>query len=156
MDSKSSSARTFLVSKEDSGQFVGFFTLTQKSLVLEDFFGVSKTLEKKIKWFSDAYRIGTETNERTIQIASVLLIAHIGKNYTDGKNKLISGEQLLKVAFEKITEIQREVGGRFILVECEDTPSLLEYYSANGFIRLQDRKIGGDGGEYFVQLIRTS
>jgi len=154
--SKSSSARTFLVSKAGTNQFVGYFTLAPKSLVLEDFSGISKSLEKKIKWFSDAYRISKGENERTILIASMILIAHIGKNYSGGENELITGEQLLKVAFEKIAEIQREVGGRFVLVECEDTPKLVSFYTANGFSRLQNRSIGEGEKEYFVQLVRTS
>ena len=154
---KSSSARTFVISIEDAGymEFVGYFTLTHKSLVLEDFTEVSKSLEKKIKWFSDTYQIGDMREPRTIQIASMILIAQLGKNYTNGVNKLISGQQLLDIAFEKIIEIQRDVGGRFVCVECEDSPNLLKYYIANGFVRLQNRYTG-DKGDYFVQLVRTS
>ena len=155
--SKSSSARTFIVSTKDAGQavFVGYFTLTLKSLVLEDFREVSKSLEKKIKWFSDSYQIGNARESRTIQIASMILIAQLGKNFANGANKLITGQQLLDVVIDEITEIQKAVGGRFICVECEDTPNLLNFYMANGFVRLQNRFTGrGDG--YFVQLIRTS
>ena len=154
--SKTSSARTFLVSDADTDQFVGYFTISPKSLVIEDFSEVSKTLEKKIKWFSDVYRIGKGEDEQTIQIASMTLIAQLGKNYTNGGNKLITGKQLLEVAFEKIIEIQREQGGRFILVECEDTSNLISYYTANGFSRLQNRATGKGESDYFVQLVRTT
>jgi hypothetical protein len=86
----------------------------------------------------------------------MILIAQLGKNYADGNDRLITGTQLLAVALEKIAAIQRELGGRFVLVECEDTPNLLEYYQANGFSRLQDRATGEGDGDYFVQMVRTS
>jgi hypothetical protein len=143
------------VSSKGTDEFVGYFTLAQKSLVIEEFFEISKSLEKKILWFSDEYRIGKGEKKQTVQVASLILIAHLGKNYTNGADELITGQQLLSVAFEKITEIQREIGGRFILVECEDTENLLDFYRANGFKRLQDRQIGGSDG-HFVQLVRTS
>jgi hypothetical protein len=154
--SRSSSARTFIVSSKETDEFVGYFTLAQKSLVIEEFVEISKSLEKKIRWFSDEYRIGKGEDNQVVQVASLILIAHLGKNYTNGADKLITGQQLLSVAFEKITEIQREVGGRFVLVECEDNPNLLSYYASNGFKRLQDRAISEDGDDYFVQLVRTS
>jgi hypothetical protein len=154
--SKSSSARTFVVSSKATDEFVGFFTLAQKSLVIEEFFDISRSLEKKIRWFSDEYRIGKGDEKQTVQVASLILIAHLGKNYTNGADALITGQQLLSVAFEKISEIQREVGGRFVLVECEDTENLVSFYNASGFTRLQDRPIGENGEDYFVQLVRTS
>jgi putative methionine-R-sulfoxide reductase with GAF domain len=155
--SKSSSARTFLVFTSVIGKLrlVGFFTLAPKSLVIEEFSGITKSLEKKIRWFSDSYHIGSGENEQVVQIVNVILIAHLGKNYCDGANELITGEQLLAIAFAKIVEIQRELGGRFVSVECEETPSLLGFYQNNGFIKLQDRPKPNEDG-YFVQLIRTS
>jgi hypothetical protein len=86
----------------------------------------------------------------------MILIAQLGKNFTGGRNELITGKQLLAVALDKIAEIQREVGGRFALVECEDTPKLVGFYVDNGFSRLQDRRTGKGTGDYFVQLVRTS
>jgi hypothetical protein len=154
--SMSSSSRTFIVSEEKTNIFVGFFTLTQKSIVIEKFFGITKSLEKKIRWFSDEYQIGFGDEKQSIQVASLILIAHLGKNYTKGANELITGQQLLNIAVEKIVEIQGEIGGRFICVECEDTPNLLNYYTQNGFSRLQNRPISVDKDDYFVQLVRTS
>ena len=154
--STSSSARTFLISTRDTNLLVGYFTLAPKSLVLEEFAGVSKSLEKKIKWFSDAYLIGHGKDEHTIQVASVILIAHLGKNYKDCRNELITGKQLLEIAFEKIVDIQHELGGRFVLVECEDKSHLIDFYTANGFRKLQNRPINEGENDYFVQLVRTS
>jgi hypothetical protein len=71
--SKSSSARTFLVSERETGIFVGFFALTQKSLVIEKFSGVSKSLEKKIRWFSDEYQIGYGKEKQQVRVASLIV-----------------------------------------------------------------------------------
>ena len=64
---------------------------------------------------------------------SAPLIAQLGKNYHEGMNHLITGDELLCLACEKISRIQLDLGGRFVYVECEDKPKLIDFYAANGF-----------------------
>ena len=48
-------------------------------------------------------------------------------------DKLISGDELLDEACQKISRIQFELGGRFAYVECEDKERLISFYERNGF-----------------------
>ena len=89
-------------------------------------------------------------------IVSAPLIGQLGKNFTDGNDTLISGSELLNLAIEKVKMVQREVGGRFVYLECEDKKKLLDFYQNNNFKVFGKRKLDGDetdlNGEYLVQL----
>jgi hypothetical protein len=157
--SKSSSARTYLVFNNNEPHIIaGYFAIAQKSIVIEKFSGISKTFEKKIRWFSDEYMVGKGECSHAIRVASVILIAQFGKNFTNDAAGLITGQELMSITLSKISEIQHVLGGRFVSVECEDTPSLIDFYNMNGFVRLQNRpKDKGDpNAGHFVQLVRTS
>jgi len=154
--SKSSLGRTYLVDAEVDGKsrLVGFFTLSPKSLVIKHTTEMSSAMRKRIAWFSDPYP------EYGVQIASVVMIAQLGKNYSNENNAYVSGAQILDLAFTQIKEIQDYLGGKLVLVECEDTPPLVDFYTANGFRRLQNRNLDEnskekDAYDYLVQLIRT-
>ena len=51
---------------------------------------------------------------------SLPLIGQLGKNYKNTYNNLISGDILLKLACDKIREVQKILGGKFVMLECED------------------------------------
>jgi len=153
--SKASLARTFLVVAEYEGRDVlaGFFTLAGKSLLVSDFSALSKTYVKKIQKFSEYY------DDLNAQILHVILIAQLGKNYTDGYDKLISGAELLTMACEKVAEAQAIVAGKVVCVECADHPSLIDFYTRNEFRRFQNRPLkpadhSPAQGTYLVQLLR--
>ena len=86
------------------------------------------------------------------------LIAQLGKNFADGNNYLISGSDLLQMATTKVREIQNEIGGRFVYLECEEKCKLLDFYKANGFTvfgkRILDRDETDLDGEYLIQLLK--
>lgn len=87
-----------------------------------------------------------------------LLIGQIGKNYKNNYNELISGDVLLKFAFEKIKQVQEIVGGRFVFLECEDKPRLKEFYESNGFVCFGKRNLERDEmdkneGQYLLQML---
>ena len=48
---------------------------------------------------------------------STPLIAQLGKNYQHGYNTLITGDELLKLACDKVKEIQLSLGGRFVYLD---------------------------------------
>ena len=68
---------------------------------------------------------------------------------------LISGDDLLHLAMEKILKIRNEVGGRFAYLECEDKPKLIEFYERNHFKKFGKRSLDSDEtdlkGEYLLQ-----
>lgn len=92
-------------------------------------------------------------------IMSAPLIAQLGKNFNKGYNKLITGDELLKLACDKVKSIQTDVGGKFVYLECEDKPQLIDFYTSNGFVNFGKRNLDKDetdvmSGGYLVQMLR--
>lgn len=87
---------------------------------------------------------------------SAPLIAQLGKNFTDGNDTLIAGSDLLQLAVNKIRKIQKEIGGRFMYLECEDNKKLLTFYKKYNFKvfgkRILDRDETDINGNYLIQL----
>lgn len=132
-------AKTHLVfaSKNDRWVLVGYFTLATKVLLIKRSKKLSSNLSARIRKFA---RIIDETN--TYQI-SAPLIAQLGKNFANGNNKLITGDELLKIAY----------------LECEDKPHLLNFYERNGFREFDRRSLDKTDREtfksdYLVQMLR--
>lgn len=88
------------------------------------------------------------------------MIAQLGKNYANGNDTLISGNELLFLAMEKVKKVQNEVGGRFAYLECEDKKKLKEFYERNRFKLFGKRKLDLDEADvtgthllqYFIML----
>jgi len=78
----------------------------------------------------------------------------------DVKNEnLITGDELLKMACDKINEIQLIAGGSIVYIECEDVQKLKEFYLRNGFVEFGRRKLDNDekddlSGEYLIQMVK--
>ena len=83
------------------------------------------------------------------------LIAQLGKNYTDGNDSLISGDDLLNLAMNRVKKVQNEVGGRFAYLECEDKEDLINFYERNSFKMFGKRNLDRDEtdicGTYLLQ-----
>ena len=114
---------------------------------------MSKTLQKKISKFSQP----DVSMKRYIMSAP--LIAQLGKNFNKGYDKLITGDELLKLACDKVKSIQTDVGGKFVYLECEDKPQLIDFYTSNGFVNFGKRNLDKDetdvmSGGYLVQMLR--
>lgn len=151
--SKQGFSQTHLVYASFRGnpEIAGYFTLANKYITVQGE-GLSNTLRKRINKFSvfDA--------KIKSYCLSAPLIAQLGKNYTDNMDQLISGDELLALACEKVSKIQLDLGGKFAYLECEDKPQLLDFYSRNGFCefdkRMLDKDETGISGEYLVQLLK--
>lgn len=108
-------AATHLILGE-SGEILAYFALSFKSVRLD----VSKTLLKK---FSGG--LGSSPEVR------VFLIGQIGKN--DLEDNPVALSDILAVAFKTIRIASRLVGGRVVILECENNPKLLNLYENHGF-----------------------
>ena len=101
--------------------------------------------------------VGYDSDTKGYCIAAPL-IAQIGKNYAGGYNSLISGDELLKMACDKVSDAQLDIGGKVTYLECEDKPQLLQFYERNGFCVFDRRDLDPDetdlDGEYLVQLLK--
>lgn len=147
-------ARTFLLfaSHRNEMQLIGYFTLANKVL----------TVDPSVLSSNDRRRINRfgEYNSaiKKYQI-SAPLIGQLGKNFSNGYNTLVTGDELLKMACDKAREAQMIIGGRIIYLECEDTPNLIGFYNRNGFRNLGKRPLDKDErtlmtGEYLLQMLR--
>lgn len=153
--SKQSIAITHLVFASYKSTYVlaGYYALSaHKTFVLSKNALTSK-LKKRIGKF------GTYDNQLKQLNISAPLIGQLGKNFTNGYNKLISGDELLQLAYEKISMFQREIGGKIVYLECEDKPKLVDFYTSNGFVTFGKRDLDKDevgimDGDYLIQLLR--
>ena len=146
-------AKTHLVfwTSENESELVGYYSLAQKSFTLSKG-SVSNSLYKKLSQY------GTYDSSIQKYIISSILIGQLGKNFSSGNDTLISGNELLGLALDKVKLIQNESGGRYTYLECEDKPKLIDFYTHNGFIQFGDRKLDKDEtniqGEYLIQFLK--
>lgn len=151
---KQSWAQTHLVfaSYKKSPVLVGYFTLASKYIGVSNRIKLSNTTKKRIAQFA------TYNPAARAYFLSAPLIAQLGKNYANGYDKLITGDELLKLACDKVKSIQFELGGRFAYLECEDKPKLIDFYRSNGFFEFDTRELDKDetdlSGEYLVQFLK--
>lgn len=151
--SKQGFSQTHLVYASFQGdpEIAGYFTLANKYITVQGD-KLSSTLRKRINKFS------VYDPKIKAYCLSAPLIAQLGKNYTGNLCNLISGDELLTFACEKVSRIQLDLGGKFAYLECEDKPKLLEFYEKNGFCafdcRTLDRDETGLTGNYLVQLLK--
>ena len=146
---KKNQSVTYLVFDISSMVLVGYFTLALKPLTVRGE-TVSNTVKKKLlrvsEWdeLSDTYTM------------SAYLIAQLGKNFTNGADQKITGEELLALAWNKIKEIQYLGGGVVTFLEAENEEKLLSFYRNNRFSQFDTRQTASDAEESheLVQLLR--
>lgn len=153
-------AQTQLVFASYRGKpvLVGYYTLaSNKYITVGDSkkFKLSNSQKKRINKF------GTYDKNLKKYVMSVPLIAQLGLNYAENLAdlKLLRGDQLLKLALEKVSEAQQIIGGRWVYLECEDKPKLKEFYEGNGFVCFGLRKLDADEtkvleGGYLLQYLK--
>lgn len=151
--SKQGLSQTHLVfaSYKGNPEIVGYFCLANKYITVQRE-KLSKTLRKRISKFS------VLDQSVGYYCLSSPLIAQLGKNFKNGIDTLISGDELLQMACDKVSRIQLDLGGRFTYLECEDKPKLIEFYLSNGFCEFDRRPLDRDetniDGEYLVQMLK--
>lgn len=152
--SKQDYSRTYIVMSQykDNEVIVGYFAITNKITNIKKV-KLSETKRKKLLKFAIYDKESKSYN------VSLPLIGQLGKNYNNEYNKLISGDILLKLACDKIKEVQELLGGRFVFLECEDKPQLEEFYESNGFVCFGKRNLEKDErnkneGEYLLQMLK--
>ncbi len=131
----------------------GYFTLANK------IFCIDKQCLPNRKWRSRLSKFDQFDNEIQRYTISAPLIGQLGKNYANSYDKLITGDELLRLALDKVREMQNIVGGKIVYLECEQKDSLIDFYSRNGFVNLGLRSLDKDetdklSGHYLVQMLR--
>ena len=153
--SKQQLAATYFVFKQYKGNNVvaGYFSIAQKHFHIDlNKKGISKSMKKRISKYAQ------RDDDLKKYVANAMLLGQLGKNFANGYNNLITGDELLSIACERIADIQRVSSGKLVYAECEDTPRLIEFYGRNGFFqfgtRLLDRDETDLKGKYLVQLFK--
>ena len=87
---------------------------------------------------------------------SAYLIAQLGKNYTDGRNKEITGAELLELAWSVIEDMQYRGGGMVVFLEANNEEKLLSFYQDNNFRQFDTRMTASKEAvpHELVQLLR--
>ena len=101
---------------------LGFFSLATKEIRI-DADSISKSLFK---------RLAASNTEPT----KTFLIGQLGKNSAIQSNPC-NLPVILEEAFNKIEDARDVVGGRAVILECENEQSLIQLYERNGFKKLQ-------------------
>ncbi|WP_294522675.1 N-acetyltransferase [uncultured Anaerovibrio sp.] len=155
--SKQHLASTYLVfaSCQKKPVLVGYFALASKYFHIDARTKnrIGSNLRKRISKFADY--------DAFLQryIVPAPLIGQLGKNYKNGYDKLITGDELLQIACDTVKEGQRILGGKLVYLECEDVPSLIRFYEENGFCSFGKRELDGDErdkmkGQYLIQMLK--
>ncbi len=147
---KKNQSVTFLVFASDD-TFVGYFTLAIKPISVNAG-KFSNTMKRKIA------RVSELDEENGTYTLSAYLIAQLAKNYTDGANEKITGEELLQMAIDTIRELQYTIGGMVIFLEADDNEKLMHFYeNDNGFRRFSTKEVKGktDESHTLIQLLKV-
>lgn len=123
---KKNQSVTYLVFDVSSMELVGYFTIALKPLTVRGE-TVSNTVKKKLM------RVSELDEQSQTYTMSAYLIAQLGKNFKNGAEKKITGEELLELAWDIVEKMQYMGGGMVTFLEAENSERLLSFYQANRF-----------------------
>ena len=146
---KKNQSVTYLVVSAEDVRLLGYFTLALKPLTVRGE-TVSNTMKRKL------LRISELDEKSDTYTMSANLIAQLGKNFSESGGTEITGAELLKLAWDKIKEIQYLGGGIVTFLEAEKEEKLLSFYRDNRFSQFDTRQTASDTDEAheLVQLLR--
>lgn len=144
---KKNQSVTYLVFDHEDGQLLGYFSIAIKPLTVNST-NVSNTFKKKIERVSECDK---ETQTYTM---SAYLIAQLGKNYTNGLEKRIKGDELLEIALGIVEGMQYMGGGMVVFLEANNENKLLEFYKRNKFQQFNIRCSKKNKEQELVQLLK--
>ena len=136
---------TYLVNDLDDGQILGYFALTHKAVLISNS-RLSNTSRKKLERFA---RLDRGTGD---YMASAFLIAQFGKNYGVDNGERISGKELMDIANDILVNIQRQIGGGIIYLDCENNEKLQKFYVNEKFQRFGERFSEEDNQKYLQYM----
>lgn len=118
-------ARTYLI-LDDEGNILAYFSLSFKEIQINTE-RLSNSQVQKLTTF--------KRNKNNISKLKVFLIGQIGKNHIENNN--INLNFILNEAFTIVYDIKSKIGGRIVILECENNDKLLNLYQNNGFTAIE-------------------
>lgn len=124
---------TYLFVDENIDKVYAIYAITHKVIEIDPE-TLSKTKIKQIEKFAE------KDIESGKYIVSAFLLAQFGKSL-DGKQANISGNAMMDTVIQKLKEVQHEIGGGIVYLECEDKVQLLDFYKNdnNRFVLFGER-----------------
>ncbi len=124
---------TYLFVDENIDKVYAIYAITHKVIEIDPE-TLSKTKIKQIERFAE------KDIESGKYIVSAFLLAQFGKSF-DGKQANISGNAMMDTVIQKLKEVQHEIGGGIVYLECEDKAQLLDFYKNdnNHFVLFGER-----------------
>ena len=146
---KKNQSVTYLVFSVADGKLLGYFTLALKPLTVRGE-TVSNTVKRKL------LRVSELDKKSDTYTMSAYLIAQLGKNYSENDGKMITGAELLGLAWDKIKATQYMFGGMVTFLEAENEEKVLSFYRNNRFSQFDTRQTASSTEEphELVQLLR--
>jgi hypothetical protein len=140
-------AVTYIVVEDDGGDnvIVGYFSLANKVILVDPIAAGNSDWRRRFGKFG---KFQEETNS---YLLAVPLIGQLGKNFANKANNLITGNDLISYAEEKIRATQKIIGGKMVYIECADEKALVSFYENNGYHIISHRK--SDEGD-LLQMIK--
>lgn len=147
---KKNQSVTYLFFSLEDMCLVGYFSITMKPVTV-NVAGMSNSVKRKLSRLS---HFDQNTDSYTV---SSYLIAQLGRNYSEEVKYPITGKMLMNFAIDTLHEIQRQLGGLMVYLECEEKEPLLKFYQEqNGFRLFGERVIEEDKigeGHKLLQLL---
>lgn len=83
------------------------------------------------------------------------MVAQFGKNYQYEESAALTENELMDMTIVTLKEIQRQIGGGVVYLECENKPKLLSFYqnNENRYQIFGDRYSARDSVKY-IQLMK--
>lgn len=133
---------------DDEGQIVAYFTLTHKPANIS-----AESLSKAaIKTLSRYAVLDKDSNSFNI---SAFLVAQFGKNSAYDGTESVSGNQMMDYCFEILEDVQKQVGGGIVFLECEDKKQLLDFYqNENNNFRIYGERFSETDKTKYIQLLK--
>lgn len=127
---------------------ISMFVLTHKALSIRDV-NISSTVKKKISRYAEYDEINCSYN------LSAFLIAQFGKNYNCLNNKQFDGHCLMGETFAILKNVQKEIGGGIVYLECENKPKLLDFYcDEHNSFKIFGERTSKKEGILYMQLLK--
>ena len=142
---------TYLViRKTDDGKtvLVGIFTLAHKAVEVTNT-NISNTARRKLSRYA---KLDEETDKYNV---SAFLIAQFGKNSAVSEKLIISGNELMDLAFEVLRHVQYFVGGGVVYLDCENIDKVLGFYKSDyNRFKIFGERMARSEGKLYLQLLK--
>lgn len=137
---KKNQSVTYLVFSLEDMCLVGYFSITMKPVTVNGK-GMSNSVKRKLSRLS---RLDQNTDSYTV---SAYLIAQLGRNYSEEVKFPITGKMLMNFVIDTLHEIQRQLGGIMVYLECEEKEPLIRFYRDQNGFRIFGERMTEEGKE---------